>query len=120
MRSHRRRGPLEHVLIAGDLGELPAIETLLALLPAGAYGQVFVETPTDAELGRLNPPARVTVNRVARPDHGSRGDALVPAVSAWLAEWLPEEPTTERTLTLWVGASVRDRVHAAGAPLERL
>ena len=120
MRSHRRRGPLEHVLVAGDLDDLTAITALLAMLPAHAYGQVYVETPADTELPALAAPARVTVTRLARPLDAERGVQLAGAVAGWVAEWVPDEPVYERLVTLWIGATACDRVAVVDAPLERL
>lgn len=120
MRSHRRRGPLEHVLVAGDLDDLEAITALLALLPAHAYGQVYVEVPAEADLPDLHAPARVTVTRLARPLDAERGVALAGAVAGWVAEWVPDEPVYERLVTLWIGATARERVDTLDAPLERL
>ena len=120
MRPHRRRGPLQHVLVAGGHEELPAIETLLVLLPETAYGQVLVETPPQIDLPALSAPARVAVARLARAETDEPGTRLAGAVHAWLAEWMPEEPDSDRVVTLWAGGSVRRRVDPAGATLESL
>jgi NADPH-dependent ferric siderophore reductase len=122
MRSHRRRGPLEHVLVAGDLADLEAVSALLAFLPADAYGQVFVETPADAPLAPLPAPARVTVTRIARPLDAEPGRLLARAVDGWVAEWCPGEPDAARAVAMWVGASARDLLDLdpVGTPLERL
>lgn len=107
MRAHRRSGPLQHVLIAGDVGELAAIDTVLALLPGNAYGQVYLEGDPGADLSVAAGPARVQVTPVVRGPHDAPGHRLSAAVAAWAAEWLTEEPDERRELTMWVGGSVR-------------
>lgn len=120
MRSHRRRGPLEHVLIAGDVQELTAIQSLLLLLPGSVYGQVFVETPAGAPVPTLSAPPRVTVTQLERDPAAATGDQLIAAVQAWLAEWTPEQPDPDRVFTVWAGASTRRWVYLEGATLESL
>lgn len=121
MRPHRRRGPLQHVLVAGSFEELPAIEVLLHMLPDSAYGQVLVESPADAELlPILAAPPRVTITRLARTQSDEPGSVLAAAVQGWLAEWMPDEPDMARACTIWVGEAARDRVDAASARLETL
>ena len=120
MRPHRRRGPLEHVLVAGDADELPAIQALLHLLPRTAYGQVFVESAAGTSMPPLAAPARVTVTQLGRDGDAEVGDLLTAAVNSWLAEWMPEEPDPDRACTLWAGSSARARVNPAGATLESL
>lgn len=120
MRPHRRRGSLQHVLVAGSFEELPAIQALLFLLPETAYGQVLVETPPHLDLSPLDRPARVAVTRLARSETGEPGSLLADAVQGWLAEWMPDQPDPARTFTLWVGGSARGRVDPAGAQLESL
>jgi NADPH-dependent ferric siderophore reductase len=117
VRSRRRQGPLRHVLVAADLVDLPVVELLLADLPASAYGQVYVETPAGAELPELAAPARLTVTRLTRTADTAPGDLLGAAIAGWVAEWLPEEPCEDRSVALWAGATVRDRVAPVGAPL---
>lgn len=118
MRPHRRRGPLQHVLVAGSFEELPAIEALLSLLPDTAYGQVLVESSSDLELPVLAAPPRVTITRLARTESDEPGSLLAAAVHGWLAEWMPDEPDPGRAVTLWVGGSARGRVDPAGASVE--
>lgn len=120
MRPHRRRGPLQHILVAGSFDELPAIEALLLLLPDTTYGQVLVETPAQLELPILAKPPRVTVARLDRAQDDEPGALLADAVHGWLAEWMPDEPDPTRDHTVWVGGAVRDRVNPAGAQLESL
>lgn len=105
MRSHRRRLPIGHTLIAGDVADLPGIVTALAWLPCDTYGQVLVEAEPDDDLSMLAPPLRVTVHRVERSPQGP-GVAAGRAVAAWVEEWMPEEPDERRTVSIWVGDRV--------------
>ncbi|MET1037006.1 MAG: SIP domain-containing protein [Aeromicrobium sp.] len=105
MRSHRRRQPIEHALVAGDVGDLPGIVTALAWLPADTYGQVFIEVGPDEELPLLAAPPRMTVHRLERSSAGD-GVAAGRAVAAWAGEWIPDEPDERRTVTIWVGERV--------------
>lgn len=105
MRSHRRRLPLEHVLVAGGVADLPGIMAALAWLPSDAYGQVLVEADVDVDLSALHAPLRVTVQRVAPTDR--LGEALGQAVAGWVAEWIPDEPDPKRDVTVCIGAGVQ-------------
>ncbi|HYI59269.1 MAG TPA: SIP domain-containing protein [Microlunatus sp.] len=118
MRPHRRRGPLEHVLVAGSESELSAIEALLLLLPSTAYGQVLVESEPQQAALVLTAPPRVTVTCLKRSPADEPGVLLAGAVHAWLAEWMPEEPDPARMITVWVGRSARDRVNPIGTTVE--
>jgi len=120
MRPHRRRGPLEHVLVAGDLADTASMSALLACLPAHAYGQVYVEVPAGTELVELAAPPRVSVNLLTRDPDAEPGRLLAAAVAGWVGEWAPEQPDAARAVTLWVGATVRDHVDPLGAPLQLL
>lgn len=102
VRSHRRRLPLEHVLVAGHIADLDDIAVALALLPDDAYGQVFIEGPEEST-ARLTAPARVSIHRIDPVT-----SSLDQAVAAWVAEWVPQEPDLRRTVTVWLGG------HAAG------
>jgi len=105
VRSHRRRLPIEHTLVAGDVGDLPAIITALAWLSPDTYGQVIIEAGPDDELPVVAAPLRVTVHRVERSADG-HGVAAGRAVAAWAEEWMPEEPDARRDLSIWVGERV--------------
>jgi len=119
----RRRSPSEHVLIAGDERDLPAIAHVLWLLPEDTYGQVFIETLSDDGHEPLPTPERVAVTWLARSRRESsspllafadRGEALAQAIAGWAAEWLPDTDArmAERHL-LWIGADENRRVAAA-------
>lgn len=102
MRSHRRRLPLEHALVAGEVGDLAGIVTALAWLPVDAYGQVLIEAAPDEVLPVLAAPPRVTVHRIERSPLGD-GVAVGRAVAAWVDEWVPDEPDERRTVSIWIG-----------------
>jgi NADPH-dependent ferric siderophore reductase len=105
VRSHRRRLPIEHALIAGDATDLPAIVAALVWLSPDTYGQVLVEMGPDEELPLLAAPLRVSVHRVERSAAG-HGVAAGRAVAAWVEEWMPGEPDERRAVTVWVGERV--------------
>ncbi|MGK2875211.1 MAG: SIP domain-containing protein [Nocardioides sp.] len=119
MRSHRRRLPTEHVLLAGDVGDLPGIVAALAWLPADAYGQVLVEAGVDDELPLLAAPPRVTVHRVGRSPQGD-GIAVGRAVAAWVEEWIPDEIDERRCVSVWVGERVEASCPRISALVDRL
>jgi len=111
MRSHRRRLPVDHILIAGDAADLPCIRAALAILSADSYGQVYVRATADTPLD-LPAPARMTVHRI----EGS----LEEAVDSWVAEWMPCEQDPKRRVTVWVGSHARPEIATAYAELEGL
>ena len=111
--------PTEHVLLAGDVGDLPGIVAALAWLPADAYGQVLVEVAADDELPLLAAPLRVTVHRVERSPEGD-GVAAARAVAAWVEEWIPDEVDERRTVSIWVGERVEPACPHISALVERL
>lgn len=119
MRSHRRRLPIEHALVAGDVGDLPGIVTALAWLPGDTYGQVLIEAGPDDELPLLAGPPRVTVHRIERSPEGV-GVAAGRAVAAWVEEWIPDEPDENRTVTIWVGERVVVSCPEVNGLVERL
>lgn len=112
MRSHRRRQPIEHVLIAGGVDDFDAIAEIAANLPAHAYGQILIES-TGAMAPLFDVPARVTVQTISAPvtEAGHDGTAVLAArstslasvVNTWLGEWLPAEPDADRSFSLWLG-----------------
>lgn len=118
MRSHRKRSPLDHVLVAGEFEELDTVATILALLPDDAYGQVYIECAEGQVLPDLHRPARVGI--VALPAGQVPGGRLRAAVDAWLAEWMPEEVPADRQFAIWVGAGIADHVGAPGLPLSMI
>ena len=93
-------GTKDRLLIAGDESSLPAIQTLLATLPTGARGQVFVEVDTPDAVGRLLAPGRVAVCWLVR----DRGQSLRRSIDAWLSEMLPTDISQEHTVYAWIVA----------------
>jgi len=106
MRSHRRRRPVDHVLIAGRLGDLDCVRAAVATLPADAYGQVYVQAPAGTDL-ELHAPARVTVHLV------DEAASLEDTIGAWVAEWVPDEIDPQRRVAVWIGAHAAPHVAAA-------
>jgi hypothetical protein len=117
----RRAGPLPHVLIAGDVAELDSVRALLCLLPATAYGQLYLEVEEGHDLPELPArPARVGVTAIVRRAGDATGDRLSVAVDAWGEEWMGDVPDGTRELSVWVGASVRVAARELEGLLERL
>ena len=94
------------VLLAGDVDELPVIETALATLPAKARGQVFVEVDDMHEVRDLVAPGRICVTWLAR----DAGHSLPVAVEAWLAEMLPVEVDRDHRVYAWIAGEGVARV----------
>jgi NADPH-dependent ferric siderophore reductase len=88
----------DRLLIAGDEAALPAIETLVATLPATARGQVFVEVGSEADVAPLATPGRVMVCWLIR----DRGQSLHRSVDAWLSEMLPVDWRAEHSVYAWI------------------
>lgn len=73
----------QHLLIADD-SALPAVETILAALPASARAQVLLEVISDAEQRPLHSAAQLDVTWLARgTDHRAAGQALEKALNAF-------------------------------------
>lgn len=125
MRSHRRRSPIEHILLAGEIEDLGAIQAVLAVLPADAYGQVLLEVDTLDQAPVVIAPLRVTVVLLERehPREAAgelpvpRGARLADAVGAWVAEWMPADADADRVVTLWIGGRASDPLNALCAGL---
>lgn len=120
MRSRRHPGPLAHVLVAGDVSELAALQALLCLLPERAYGQVYVETEPGVDVPDLPRPARVGITTVVRHAADAPGVRLSAAVAAWAEEWMVGEHDPAREVSVWVGGSVRWDAAPVQGQLERL
>lgn len=70
----------QHLLIADD-SALPAVETILATLPATARSQVLLEVISHAEQRPLHSAAQLDVSWLARgTDHRAAGEPLVKAL----------------------------------------
>ena len=73
--------PADRILLAGADEAIDTIALILATLPATARGQVFVEVESDADVGVLDAPGRVTVCWLVR----DRGQSLA-AIRGCLAQ----------------------------------
>ena len=73
---------IEHLLLADD-SALPAVETILAALPASARAQVLLEVISDAEQRPLHSAAQLDVTWLVRgTDHRTAGQPLAAALHA--------------------------------------
>ncbi|RZU64444.1 NADPH-dependent ferric siderophore reductase [Microterricola gilva] len=90
-----RPGDARTLLLAADETAVPAVAVILEGLPADATGHVFLEVPSSGDTLPLHAPAGVQINWLPREEL-AYGEALVPAVTAWVdawaAEWAPVEP----------------------------
>ncbi len=107
MTVRRPRHRAERFLIAGDSADLGEVRALLTQLPDDAYGQVLIESDGD-ECESFVAPPRMSVIRLRA--EVLPGAALANALTAWLAEWLPEEVPSEQVPTIWLGAAANPRL----------
>jgi NADPH-dependent ferric siderophore reductase len=94
------------VLLAGTADDLPVIETALAMLPAKARGQVFLEVDSMDKVREVSAPGRVCITWLAR----GAGQSLPAALSGWLAEMLPVEFDREHRVYAWIAGEGTARV----------
>ncbi|WP_194396284.1 SIP domain-containing protein [Microbacterium atlanticum] len=82
-----------HFVAAGDLADIAMIARLMRRLPAGAYGQVFLETDGTSASAILDGPGRIGVTWLVgtSSDSGARGARAARAVAAWMSEWMPDD-----------------------------
>jgi NADPH-dependent ferric siderophore reductase len=88
----------DRILLAGDENALPAIQTILATLPARARGQVFVEVQSADDIVELAAPGRFAVCWLVR----DRGQVLRRSVDAWLSEMLPVSAFDDHSVYAWI------------------
>lgn len=108
---HARRDSAPHILAVGDSADLPTIADLLLRLPAGAYGQVYLEVAAPVQTRALAAPRRVAVTWLCRDQPlgmprpmARRGELAARAIEAWVAEWMPEEFIDEDDpIMMWIG-----------------
>jgi NADPH-dependent ferric siderophore reductase len=93
-------GDADRLLLAADERDIPTLRMILATLPAGARGQVFVEVQSEGDIDPLTAPGRFSVCWLIR----DRGQSLRRSVDAWLAEMLPVSAFTESTVYAWVAS----------------
>jgi hypothetical protein len=72
------------------------------------------------ELPAIPAPPRVSVHPIVRAAHHDAGEPLAAAVASWVCEWMPDEPSPERVISIWAGAAITDGVPTLGTRLERL
>jgi len=117
-----------HFLLVGDSTDIPAIESMLAKLPVGAYGQVFVEIASEVQIRPIVVPSRMVLTWLRR-DRATReigrvaprGELAARAVTAWVAEWMPESQLEHaRPCVLWIGCSASDRMDSLSRELTAL
>jgi NADPH-dependent ferric siderophore reductase len=113
------------VLIAGDVGDVPMIRRLLAAMPPGVFGQVYVEAFARIQYLDLRGPDGVSVQWLYRDVRQSstrkgagaaKGEPLLTAVHAWLDEWLLADEDGE--YRIWIGARTIPRVNHLCAALQ--
>lgn len=109
----------QHLLIADD-SALPAVETILAALPASASVQVLLEVIADAEQRELHSAAKLDVQWLARgTDHRLTGVPLQAALRA-----LPTIPPDTRVYLACEAAAMRSLrqllVGELGVPREKI
>jgi NADPH-dependent ferric siderophore reductase len=118
METSRPGGAHPQVLLAGDTTDLAAIRRILSGLPEDAYGQVYLEIVSPIQIRPVERPEGVSLTWLRRDlvPHGlleiaPRGELIRSAVSAWVAEWMPEEASEGRDeIYLWVGCNASPRV----------
>lgn len=78
------------VLLAGDETAVPAIGGILDGLPEGVMADVFVEVPSAADAGVIEPHAQADIRWISREREGrpdrEHGAGLIEAVTAWAGE----------------------------------
>lgn len=83
-----RPGEVETYVLAGDETAAPAIASILDALPDEASGIALIEVPSSEDRLAVRAPAGVEVRWLARDEHGTHGEQLVPAVRDWVVRHL--------------------------------
>lgn len=119
--AYRTEGAAGPHIIAGDETALPAISSILEVLPEGVEAHVFLEVPTIEAVPALPTPAGATITIVER-DGGTPGSALLPAVEAadlpiptasWVAGEQKAVAAVRRHVVGTLGAEKRSVYHCA-------
>jgi NADPH-dependent ferric siderophore reductase len=97
------------LLLVGDETAVPALTRILADLPAGHTGDVFVEVPSEADLLPMPPPEAIEVHWIFRGD-AAYGRRLAAAVRGHLGlrpepETVAVEPPPSSGLEVWETAA---------------
>jgi len=120
---HRGTGP--RFLFIGDGHDLPVIDGMLQRLPVDAYGQVIIEVASEIQIRALRAPVGIGVTWLCRDRPRGFDEPIVPrgelaarALNAWIAEWMPEQPTgAVEPFVMWIGATTSPRMTAVYAEL---
>lgn len=110
-----------HFLLVGGGADVAALRGIVARLPVNAYGQVLIEVASELHVEDWPAPPGVTVSWLCRDRSfasmgraAQQGELVARAVTAWVAEWMPEEEEEHAApYVLWLGC-------AANAHVERL
>ncbi|SDS96808.1 SIP domain-containing protein [Microterricola viridarii] len=107
-----------HFLLVGDGADLRALRSIVTRLPVNAYGQIYVEVASVMQLEQWPVPAGMTVSWLCRDSSpgedgqvAAQGELVARAVSAWVAEWMPERQRSHQSpYVLWIGCASSDHV----------
>ncbi|MCY7412349.1 MAG: SIP domain-containing protein [Salinibacterium sp.] len=96
----------DRILLAGGETAIDTIASILAMLPATARGQVFVEVASLSDVQVLAAPGRFGISWLVR----DRGQSLSRSVDAWLSEMLPISAFTANSVYAWIEGESHARV----------
>lgn len=85
------------VLLAAVADDVPVVAAVLATLPGGARGQVFLEATGPGDVRPIEAPGRMCVTWLRR----DLGQDVRTAVGAWLEEMLPADHDREHRVYAW-------------------
>jgi NADPH-dependent ferric siderophore reductase len=125
MNSGRASGP--RFLIIGDANDLPGVTDMLGRLPIDAYGQVLLEVASEIQVRHITAPAGMSVTWLCRDRPrrineplAPRGELAARALTAWIAEWMPETHTDQADpYVIWIGCATSHRIADVAAGLSR-
>ena len=112
-------------LFIGDGHDLAVIDGMLGRLPVDAYGQVIIEVASEIQIRRITAPVGIGVtwlcrDRPRRFDEPMipRGELAARALTAWIAEWMPEHHAEiAEPFVMWIGATTSPRMSEAYSEL---
>lgn len=112
-------------LFIGDGHDLPVIDGMLQRLPVEAYGQVIIEVASEIQIRPLRAPVGIGITWLSRDRPRGfdepimpRGELAAQALTAWIAEWMPEQHAdAAEPFVMWIGATTSPRMSAAYAEL---
>lgn len=114
-------------LIVGDAHDLPGVIDMLHRLPVDAYGQVLLEVASEIQIRPLPAPLGMSVtwlcrDRPRRIDEplAPRGELAARALTAWIAEWMPETHVDQaEPYVIWIGCATSHRMSDVATGLSR-